>query len=1418
MIGQVVSHYRIIKKLGGGGMGVVYKAQDVKLERFVALKFLPEEVRADEIRKERFIHEAKAASAFDHPNICSILEIDETPDGQLFIAMAYCEGETLKKKLNSGKLPLESAINIAIQIAQGLAETHDHDIIHRDIKPANIMLVGDDLVKIVDFGLAKVTGETELTQTGTTLGTVAYMSPEQAQGKPVDHRTDIWSWGVVLYEMVTGRLPFPHDNQLALLNSILTHDPQPASAFRPDLPKELETVIEKALAKNRDNRYDSMRDALNSLQRLQRSYHRSAPPESYLESAQTLSEYTATPKVEKRQLTILISRISGYTDLVEQLNSEMLDKLLLRFRDVAKEVVTKYGGVINEFSGDEMMIVFGILAAGEEDFVFAVRAALQLHESIREVCGGLPDSICRQIGIQSGIHGGVVVMQSSFRPNQKYGVAGRPIDIAGALAAHAELQEVLVSQESRRLIGHLFEMEPRDSIVLKGKLQSITPFRVVGESGIQSRLEGVEKATLTAYTGRDKELKKLQDCLQTAAQGEGQFITIVGEAGSGKSRLLYEFRHLLDPVRFRILQGRSHSFARTVPYYPFTEVLMEGLQLHEKDPETTSVRTAAARIQEVDPALEDFLPIYLHLLSLQSGEYPFPKHLQGEELRLAVQDALSAFVFTTKHRPVVFLLEDWQSADDGSQRVLNQMLDMVSGFPALVIVTYRPERSFDWIATGQHTSIYLAPLEVSSSREIIKSVLKVQSLPEHIVGLIHEQTGGNPFFLEEICQTLVEEGTLKVENQKAILSGSLEKHRLPDSVQAVIRSRLDRMDRDTKKVLHHASVVGREFTRGILQRITDGETTLANSLTNLKNLGLIQQTRVLPEPAYKFKHALTQEVAYESLLVHERKQLHELVGEAIEELYGDRLEEHLNLLAHHFSRSENWDKAVHYGTQSARKTSDLGQFSEALEMLEKTGEWLSKLPDGSKKQTKVIDLLLQQERLCETLGIRDRQEQILNDLLAALKLSGDKTRQLEVYRREGELFTLLGRFDEAENILMKSLHLSRSLADRAAERNALRSIGFLNWRQGRNQESVTNNEKALAIDREAGDVEALASDLTNLGNVLHHLGNYGRALECLQEALKIYETLHSPVQHAAAYHMAANIYRDKGDNDQALDYIKRALDISTRNRLVVMQSFHMTSIANMYWQEGKVQESLELHKEAVEVNRKSRYADGLAHSLRMVGETLQSLGKHSDALHYLEEAASLFAQLKDPENETLMWRKIGSSVNSIGILEWKSGDFERALHRYERALAIFRRLNDEIHTGLMLNSIGVTLKSLKLVDKAVAVLKEAVEVNRKTNQRLLEAHALSALGEIYSELGQNETALKHFAASLQIRREIGDNTGEGWMLYHLARLNTSLDTLQAAEQLAQAESLAAAQGDQKLLDACKQLQEALNTKQGGNHA
>jgi len=270
MIGSTVSHYSIVEHLGGGGMGIVYKAKDLKLDRFVALKFLPPELTRDPDSRERFIHEAKAASALQHNNICTVHDIDQTPDGQMFIVMDLYEGETLKQRIERGAMTLNEVAEIAAQVADGLAEAHEHGIIHRDVKPANIFLTKRGGVKIVDFGVAKLAGRTAVTRAGTTIGTVAYMSPEQARGEAIDARTDVWALGVVLYEMASGRLPFRGEHESAIVYSILNETPEPVTKLRSELPGELDRIVNMALSKDPGGRYPTaheMSDALVTLRR-----------------------------------------------------------------------------------------------------------------------------------------------------------------------------------------------------------------------------------------------------------------------------------------------------------------------------------------------------------------------------------------------------------------------------------------------------------------------------------------------------------------------------------------------------------------------------------------------------------------------------------------------------------------------------------------------------------------------------------------------------------------------------------------------------------------------------------------------------------------------------------------------------------------------------------------------------------------------------------------------------------------------------------------------------------------------------------------------------------------------------------------------------------------------------------------------
>ncbi|MGH8246935.1 MAG: protein kinase domain-containing protein, partial [Gammaproteobacteria bacterium] len=328
MTGRTVSHYRILEKLGAGGMGVVYKAHDTKLDRLVALKFLPPHTSADSGEKRRFLHEARAVSALDHPNIGVVYEIDETDDGQMFIAMSYYPGETLKQRIarscgegqtTAGKvavgLAVPEALNLALQIARGLAKAHEHGIVHRDIKPGNVMVTADGGVKIIDFGLAKLSDGTA-TIGPTTKGTAAYMSPEQALGKDVDARSDVWNLGVALYEMLAGELPFRGTHQAAQIHAILTAEPVPLRKLRSDVPEDIERVVARAMEKDAARRYGSAAEMARDLADCQARM--SAP----MAAAPDLKRWIARPAIVVPAALLAVALVAGGV-MVYQKNAQV---------------------------------------------------------------------------------------------------------------------------------------------------------------------------------------------------------------------------------------------------------------------------------------------------------------------------------------------------------------------------------------------------------------------------------------------------------------------------------------------------------------------------------------------------------------------------------------------------------------------------------------------------------------------------------------------------------------------------------------------------------------------------------------------------------------------------------------------------------------------------------------------------------------------------------------------------------------------------------------------------------------------------------------------------------------------------------------------------------------------------------------
>lgn len=1370
-------HYELLERVGCGGMGVVYRARDRRLERVVALKFLPPQVTRDQQANDRFLVEAQAAAALDHPNICTIYEVGHADDGQLFIAMPYYEGETLKRRLEQGALPTHRALDIALQVASGLARAHERGIVHRDIKPANLMLAGEDVVKIVDFGVAKLSN-LDVTRPGTALGTVAYMSPEQAQGDDVDGRTDIWSLGVVLYEMLAGQRPFRGDHDQILLNSITSAEPARLTTLRDDVPAAVEAAVLRALAKRRSDRFATAREMMAALAAARdgsgsRDRIAVAAEAGPVGPGVSQSDATSTGESsgglvaegERRQATILVARVAEYGQLVERLAPDQLNAILGELRQGAECVARNHGGLLNQFDGEQMVLLFGVPAAQEDDPIRAARAGLELHALAAGEAAG--NSALPRLHV--GIDTGTVVSRPIHGGDRVYRVTGIAPQTAARIAEHAPAGEVWLSSECRQLVAPFFELEARPALSLPGGRQPLVPYGVLGESGLQTRMDAAERTGLTAFTGRDVELATLRRCLADVVAGEGQMVAITGDAGLGKSRLLYEFRHHALVADADMLVGRCQSYGGGVAYLPFIDVLRAGMQLGVGD----EVESTVARIRAISETLEEFIPLYLHLLSLPSTAHPVPRHLHGDAFRLAMQEALAAIVtLYSQQRRCVVVLEDWHWADDASQAVLRQIAEVLAGYPLFVVVTARPGYGVDTGGAGQVTHIALKPLEQAATGAMLRSVLKVERPGDALVSMIHERTAGNPFYIEEICQSLLESGSIRRTGDGAVL-GETELLALPDSVQGVIRARLDRLDRDVRDVLRVAAVIGREFPRSLLERAVSDASVLPPALDALKAAGLVQQTRVGPDAGYRFKHVLTHEVAYASLLEHQRRELHGRVGAIIEELHGGQSDDQLDRLAHHFSRAESWPRAVHYGLRSADRANRLAQYPEALQILERTQRWVARLEAGSERDTALIDILLQQERLCETMGQPARQQQIIDQLVGLLTSSEDHTRLAEAYLRQGDLYTLLRRFADAEVALQRSLRLRREQGDRVGERNTLRSLGLLRWHEERNAEALELAEETLRIDRERGDVPAIVGDLTNCGAILRALGDLDRARAVIEEAIETGDELRNTeagefnpdelaLKRVYALQHLANIYREQGERGLGLECLQRAGRIAEEKRLPIQLAYHYTSLAHVYLQEGRIEESLKYYRDAIELSRRARHATGLANSLRIFGEVLIGLDRAAESTPYLTEAATIFAELRDAEGEAKSW-------SAVATAEEKRGNAAAALSAWGRAAKLFRQHGDTPGELLALEGLGRTTRQhFGEASLALTHYQCAAELATQIGDRATEGRVRNAMGILEWTAGNYPAAIAQYERALELFRALGDAPSESLMLNSIA--------------------------------------------------
>ncbi|MFT5784503.1 MAG: serine/threonine protein kinase, partial [Candidatus Krumholzibacteriia bacterium] len=488
LVGSQICQYKIGALLGGGGMGAVYQAKDQRLGRTVALKFLLPHLTDKATAKQRFVLEAQAAARLEHPNICTILEVGESPDGKMFIAMPLYEGDSLRSRLNGGPIPLPELTDYARQICSGLNKAHEQGIVHRDIKPENIFVTDDGVLKILDFGIAKLSAA-GVTGTGAVIGTLSYMSPEQASSQAVDHRSDIWSLGVMLFEMACGQAPFKRDNALAMINALVNQTPPTLDTIWPEAPPALTKVIQHALQKRPADRFQSVAELGATLDDL------------YDTEADTIgvtpNKTAILPEGERRLATVLVTHLHNYDTMIESVSPAEFELIQEQMHQVVRQCVALHGGVVNHASGAEVISLFGVPTTYEDDVVRAVRAARAIAEATQG-----------HSALQSGIDSGYVIVQSSTNDDERYRIVGGALHTATRIAEDAGSSEILVTQACLRSLSPFFTVEQGADVRLKGG-KSCAQYLVVAETDGTTRLEATESHRLTQYAGRSTEFEIL---------------------------------------------------------------------------------------------------------------------------------------------------------------------------------------------------------------------------------------------------------------------------------------------------------------------------------------------------------------------------------------------------------------------------------------------------------------------------------------------------------------------------------------------------------------------------------------------------------------------------------------------------------------------------------------------------------------------------------------------------------------------------------------------------------------------------------------------------------------------------------------------------------------------------------------------
>jgi predicted ATPase/class 3 adenylate cyclase len=943
---------------------------------------------------------------------------------------------------------------------------------------------------------------------------------------------------------------------------------------------------------------------------------------------------------ERKQVTVLFADMKGSMELLADRDPEEARKILDPILEHMMEAVHRYEGTVNQVMGDGIMALFGAPLAHEDHAVRACYAALRMQESVRKYAQEIQRVEGIPIQIRVGLNSGEVVVRSIGSDlKMDYTAVGQTTHLAARMEQMAMPGSILMTADTLSLTEGFVQVKPLGPVNVKGLNDPIEVYEITGAGPVRSRLQAAAARGLTRFVGRTAEFETLCQALERAGAGRGQVVALVGEPGVGKSRLFWEFSHSRRTVDWLILESGSVSYGKATPYLPLIDLLKAYFKVTDRDDQREIREKVTGKLLTLDKALELTLPAFLTLFDVEvddpsagSGQAIW-QNLDPPQRRQRTLEAIKRLLLRESQvQPLILVIEDLHWIDSETQALLDSLIESLPTARILLLVNYRPEYQHGWGSKTYYSQLRIDPLPPESADELLQTLLGDDVSLRPLKQLLIARTDGNPFFLEESVRTLVEMNVLVGERGNHRLTRPIESTQIPATVQAVLAARIDRLPPDEKRLLQSAAVVGKDIPFVLLQAIADqSEEEISRGLFRLQAAEFLYEISLFPEVEYTFKHALTHEVAYGSLLQERRRVLHARIVEAIERLYPGRLSEQVELLAHHAFRAELWEKAVTYLREAGAKAAARSAFTEGVAYFQQALEVLNHLPQSRKTLEHAIDVRVdlgptliamkgfaapevvqtytQAREMCERLGDTPQLFPVLWGLSRVHNFRGG----LQVAQELGEQLLALAKRTQDPSLLLEAHHTLWA---------TLFSLGEFTVAQDHYQQGIAIYDPQQHAQHAYlyGGHDPGVCGLRHAAMMLWLLGYPDQALLRSNDALALAQKLSQPSSLCFALYFSAWVEQHRGERQAAQEHIEQTIALATEQSFTRWLAQGSILQGWLLVEEGKGREGILQMRTggAVQARERSHYAALLAEAHRKERQIKEGLTVVIEALERTE--------------------------------------------------------------------------------------------------------------------------------------------------------------------------------------------------------